>query len=537
MTFTSSACGDFDADDCAALIMTSPQDMLSNADVDSLERASTSSPWLQNNSSEVNSGSPAPVAAYSPVPLEDPKTQIRLLRFVSAVGHSPLALETSVWSLDEAPPYVAISYTWGGLNTRTVVINGEPVRIRYNAYYALRQVQLHHRQIHIWIDSICINQSDDAGKSAQVAMMYRIFNGATQVVSSLGAHSGNIEWLFTVVRFLKPILERLPTSRYQEWELRQALCEELFEGSLRDDFRTAIRDLDQNPYWQRLWVVQEVAAAHNDIGLLSGPHHIGAIAMKSFQTVAIPEMFGHFHQRRFRRRDRATMALLAIMGKFRDDSRSLETNLSQFGEFHCSDPRDRLFALVEFTDCLCACIEDSDVRDLDLHLPPQAVDFIGRNDESPHQIAQPVVGVFGNVAALVCPGAQPDDILVPVEGSKGLLLIVRGSKTKNVHYDIIGQGLLIEHHIIMARPLCRPGWCRCSPALLARQPIFVADVHVALTVEELIVLRAQQNPIMKEKACIKKSSIAAGLARMATSPSTRPRSTVSLTNIACKWWH
>lgn len=45
----------------------------------------------------------------------------------------------------------------------------------------------------IWIDAICINQSDDAEKSVQVAMMADIYAGAKNVIVWLGEGTDSLE--------------------------------------------------------------------------------------------------------------------------------------------------------------------------------------------------------------------------------------------------------------------------------------------------------------------------------------------------------
>lgn len=82
--------------------------------------------------------------------------------------------------------YVALSYTWGAsTETFTFSCNGQNLPVRENLLVALS----HLRGIvdmPIWVDAMCINQSDDIEKIVQIQLMTEIYRGAEKVLVSRG---------------------------------------------------------------------------------------------------------------------------------------------------------------------------------------------------------------------------------------------------------------------------------------------------------------------------------------------------------------
>ena len=93
---------------------------------------------------------------YSDLPVAG--THIRLVRVLSAEIDKTVCCELSTWPIETAPPYNAISYTWGDPeNTATIVLNDERLTVRANCEYVLRQAHGHDGKAYIWVDALCIN--------------------------------------------------------------------------------------------------------------------------------------------------------------------------------------------------------------------------------------------------------------------------------------------------------------------------------------------------------------------------------------------
>jgi hypothetical protein len=132
----------------------------------------------------------APAFDYEPLP--DPRTHLRLLRILKGSFDRPIVCELSCWAIDRAPPYIAVSYTWGEAGSVSVIaINGKSMTIRKNCEYVLQQ-QASVRgsaQCYFWVDAICINQRGVQEKNHQVALMGKIYKTATDVYACVGPHA------------------------------------------------------------------------------------------------------------------------------------------------------------------------------------------------------------------------------------------------------------------------------------------------------------------------------------------------------------
>lgn len=85
--------------------------------------------------------------------------------------------------------YFALSYVWGDEHdTLPMVVNGLTFHATRNLVEALRHVTVVEPLCcnGIWVDAVCINQTDNYEKSAQVAMMKDIYSGAYETLAWLG---------------------------------------------------------------------------------------------------------------------------------------------------------------------------------------------------------------------------------------------------------------------------------------------------------------------------------------------------------------
>ncbi|TGO26876.1 hypothetical protein BPAE_0051g00110 [Botrytis paeoniae] len=185
---------------------------------------------------------------YADLPLLQPDKQIRLLRLEqSSPDGDDYCFSLTVHDFCDGvyhPRYIAISYTWGDfVPLMPIIVNGKRMRVRFNCWYALWQMRHHGVTDYLWIDSLCINQDNNEEKNFQVAIMGSIYELALWVASCIGTGDtiGAIQ----------------PTSANDGGEEARIAREKL-----RGRF-------DQIPYFDRVWVKQEIILAR-DITLFYG---------------------------------------------------------------------------------------------------------------------------------------------------------------------------------------------------------------------------------------------------------------------------
>ncbi|KAJ9652746.1 hypothetical protein H2198_008018 [Neophaeococcomyces mojaviensis] len=88
--------------------------------------------------------------------------------------------------------YVALSYVWGNRESKRVIfVEDSPLFVTANLYDAMMALRPPYRCLVIWIDFLCIDQTNDEEKGWQVELMKDIYRQATQVFAWLGVADGD----------------------------------------------------------------------------------------------------------------------------------------------------------------------------------------------------------------------------------------------------------------------------------------------------------------------------------------------------------
>jgi Heterokaryon incompatibility protein (HET) len=131
--------------------------------------------------------------SFTYCPLVPARNEIRLLRYLpqdkrpSSTG-SIIKCSLLHVSLDDNPQYHALSYVWGRPErTFQIFINGSFVYVTESLGEALQRLQSEKIQ-YLWVDALCINQSDNNEKSDQVQKMGIIYERAQGVLAWLGSN-------------------------------------------------------------------------------------------------------------------------------------------------------------------------------------------------------------------------------------------------------------------------------------------------------------------------------------------------------------
>lgn len=175
--------------------------------------------------------------------------------------------------------YEALSYVWGNPDEKLpIFIHEHSFDVTVNLRAALSRLRNHSIERILWVDAICINQIDDDEKSEQVSKMGEVYSGATKVYAWLGEADRQIDCVFAVLQKFRDRKreERFPTyfdaaeqlsfHRQMFRDIYQAEAGSLPEQSdldddmLHEEFNW-LRPLYAQPYWRRVWIVQELVLA------------------------------------------------------------------------------------------------------------------------------------------------------------------------------------------------------------------------------------------------------------------------------------
>ncbi|KAL1612021.1 hypothetical protein SLS60_000244 [Paraconiothyrium brasiliense] len=199
------------------------------------------------------------------------KGKIRLLSFADDIppkNDAPMSLRLTVVKLHEAPPYTALSYEWGPPSeSKSILLNETPIPIRDNLFAFLQRYRESGQGGYLWIDALCINQSDVTERGQQVGIMGEVYRKAIRVVAWLGSGPPKLVEAFrelaeVVRRF--PILH-LPFGASFELPEQSRLEEDQISAfrvlSSSNLVTQSVSEVGQSTYWTRLWIIQEFVLA------------------------------------------------------------------------------------------------------------------------------------------------------------------------------------------------------------------------------------------------------------------------------------
>ncbi|KAI9695530.1 MAG: hypothetical protein M1820_008543 [Bogoriella megaspora] len=185
---------------------------------------------------------------YNPLPSRGKQSAIRLLNLEPGQTSDPIICQLGTVPLNEDEvardhvTYDAVSYAWGlELPRHEITLGAWPVLVRDNLWQFLKQMRNSTEQAPLWIDALCIDQSNWDERASQVQVMDRIFRGARKTIVWLGeADDDGV----TAMNLIRTIAEK-PA---QLTKLTEHVQYSLLKWSRRS-------------YWSRTWVVQEFLLA------------------------------------------------------------------------------------------------------------------------------------------------------------------------------------------------------------------------------------------------------------------------------------
>jgi hypothetical protein len=168
--------------------------------------------------------------------------------------HHPIL--KAIWYI---PPFEAISYVWGtSLPVHEIQCNGQILRITENLRAALCAVRPSDRKIYVWADAICIDQSDLRERKMQVALMRHIYSRAKMVSICLNTASSK----------MPEVLGQTIKMYAATPNMHQGIEPPIYDIS--SPFWSLLAEFFDNPWFSRIWVIQEIGESKNARILFDG---------------------------------------------------------------------------------------------------------------------------------------------------------------------------------------------------------------------------------------------------------------------------
>ncbi|KAK5746476.1 hypothetical protein LTR17_000856 [Elasticomyces elasticus] len=240
--------------------------------------------------------------------------------------NAPVRISFAVTTLANPRAYCGFSYAWGPTHTDgshltdTVYLDSLPLRVTGHLHNAFKNIRRHAHRVcstdllTFWIDTLCINQQDVDERNSQVMLMGRIYARARAVLL----------WIGTLRASTYRSLKKAILLEEQDVDVAPSGTSPARSVRLPADVSDSI--LDQ-AYFSRRWVIQEVLMQPNRYVLVADQ----LITFESLQlTIAncgkdVPPL---------------------CQSRNDGDNTGLLINLIRYSSTECSDPPDRLFALL-----------------------------------------------------------------------------------------------------------------------------------------------------------------------------------------------
>ncbi|KAH8911976.1 HET-domain-containing protein [Coniochaeta sp. PMI_546] len=267
----------------------------------------------------------------------------------SANAEDPLVCDLDFLDLDHEPySYDAVSYVWGEPRfIKTLKCGQKILLITATLASALRRFRSQTVSRRLWVDAVCINQQDVAEKTRQVRNMALIYERARSCVVYLGDRKpGQEKYMYFLLR-LAELVETMGeasvvTNRNNKL-IDQAMTEAF--GARNNE---AINDIASIPWFQRRWIIQEASLCRAAVVFL-GPSMANMDHIAVALTAILNSNF--VTQRTFG----PAILNLQVINYVRNHRKRYPPGTGGYGivdllinchSANCSEPRDRIFALL-----------------------------------------------------------------------------------------------------------------------------------------------------------------------------------------------
>lgn len=186
--------------------------------------------------------------AYSHAPLDLSGAYFRLVELQPCGPADLIKCRLTTHALPpDCPEYIALSYMWDHVSPQDEIeLNGVRFPVGHSLWTFLNQMRLDKKFGTYWIDALCIDQSNVQERNHQVQVMRCIYTGAQSVLIWLGdAEKGSLK-----VEAIRHMTDK--DNPRVAWPA---------DYLIRNARRASLEALCEDPYWDRMWIVQEIVLA------------------------------------------------------------------------------------------------------------------------------------------------------------------------------------------------------------------------------------------------------------------------------------
>ncbi|KAK0707277.1 heterokaryon incompatibility protein-domain-containing protein [Lasiosphaeris hirsuta] len=225
---------------------------------------------------------------------------------------------------ERASLYEALSYCWGNSDKpNRISIGDRYLPITASLYAALLRLRDRFIGRVMWVDAICINQADVEERGHQVRSMAEIYSKANRVVVWLGEAEAHDHDTFKAILAAGDKSSNLPGEKHE-----------------------AIHALLNRPWFRRIWVLQEVAAARN-VRIMCGSAEVDGYGF-CLGLEALPGMQDRTSSVTYlmKRSVFRPQYKIDLAGRVSLDICPLGGLIDMYHTREATDPRDKVFALL-----------------------------------------------------------------------------------------------------------------------------------------------------------------------------------------------
>lgn len=284
----------------------------------------------------------------------------RILHLEAGGGEDPFCGRLEIVSLEAAPPYEALSYTWGkDAPSNYIWIQGHPLPIQPNLEGALHALRPTTGVRRLWIDALCIDQSNTQERSRQVLYMRLVYQHCAGVVVWLGPKTDGVDAAFELAQRLANmgrLLEEGPVVNGKRERLDPETLNDLVGNAMGGLPQNAMQNLQtvfEREYFSRCWVVQEIMVGNRPKALC------GDLEVPFFDLVSVLFFLSNYrdkvnvstpldiwHLIYSKHNDKSPVKLTDVEGSLGP----LMDLLESMRDFKATDPRDKVYSLIGICD-------------------------------------------------------------------------------------------------------------------------------------------------------------------------------------------